>query len=109
MAANPLSCVGGYYTICEMEETDAAAKAGAFGDKLTAGLQELIKKHDLPFVAFNQGSICHLETVGTMHYSINWKKTMDDSNCFESNIQKKKRDGAYGGGIYRRRYHHPSW
>ncbi|MBR6780160.1 MAG: aspartate aminotransferase family protein, partial [Clostridia bacterium] len=29
---------------------------------------------NLPFVAFNEGSICHLETVGTMHFSINWKK-----------------------------------
>jgi len=37
-------------------------------------LQELIKKYDLPFVAFNQGSICHLDNAGTMHYSINWKK-----------------------------------
>ena len=90
MAANPLSCVGGYYTICEMEETDAAAKAGAFGDKLTAGLQELIKKHDLPFVAFNQGSICHLETVGTMHYSINWKKPWTIPTVLKATSRRKK-------------------
>jgi len=37
-------------------------------------LKKLIKKYDLPFVAFNQGSICHLETVGTTHYSLNWFK-----------------------------------
>ena len=30
--------------------------------------------HGLPFVVWNTGSICHLETVGTMHYQINWKK-----------------------------------
>ncbi|HEX3077812.1 MAG TPA: aminotransferase class III-fold pyridoxal phosphate-dependent enzyme [Lachnospiraceae bacterium] len=74
MAANPLSCVGGYYTLCEIERTNAAAKAGERGDRLTTGLQNLIQKYDLPFVAFNQGSICHLETVGTTHYSLNWKK-----------------------------------
>jgi len=25
-------------------------------------------------VVFNQGSICHVDTVGTMHYSIDWSK-----------------------------------
>lgn len=74
MAANPLSCVAGYYTLCEIERTNAAQKAGQMGDKLTEGLKELIDKYNLPFVAFNQGSICHLETVGTTHYSINWSK-----------------------------------
>ncbi|MGE5679160.1 MAG: aminotransferase class III-fold pyridoxal phosphate-dependent enzyme, partial [Pseudomonadota bacterium] len=74
MAANPLSCVAGYHTICEMERTGAALKAGKAGDKLVAGIKKLIAKHGLPFVAFNQGSICHLETVGTMHFSINWSK-----------------------------------
>ena len=44
------------------------------GDRLTKGLQKLIKKYDLPFVAFNQGSICHLDSVGTMHFSIDWSK-----------------------------------
>ena len=37
-------------------------------------MEQLIEKHKLPFVAFNQGSICHLETVGTMHFTVNWKK-----------------------------------
>jgi len=74
MAANPLSCVAGYYTLCEIERTNAAQRAGLMGDKLTQGLQILIDKYKLPFVAFNQGSICHLETVGTMHFSINWSK-----------------------------------
>lgn len=74
MAANPLSCVAGYYTLCEIERTNAAQKAGQMGDRLTEGLKKLIDKYNLPFVAFNQGSICHLETVGTTHYSINWSK-----------------------------------
>lgn len=74
MAANPLSCAAGYYTLCEIERTDAAKKAGEFADKLILGLQELINKHRLPFVAFNQGSICHLETIGALHFSLNWSK-----------------------------------
>ncbi|WP_411822494.1 aspartate aminotransferase family protein [Leptospira sp. 'Mane'] len=74
MAANPLSSAAGYFTLCEMEKTKACEKAGKAGDRLTIGLQKLIKKYDLPFVAFNQGSICHLETVGTMLLEINIKK-----------------------------------
>ena len=74
MAANPLSCVAGYHTLCEIERTGAIEHSGKMGDRLTTGLQALIKKYNLPFVAFNQGSICHLETVGTTHYSLNWKK-----------------------------------
>ena len=74
MAATPLSCAAGYYTLCEIERTNACEAAGRMGDRLTQGLQGLIKKYDLPFVAFNQGSICHLDSVGTMHFSIDWKK-----------------------------------
>lgn len=74
LAANPLSAAAGYFTLCEMEKTQAVEKAGKAGDRLTKGLQKLIKKYDLPFVAFNQGSICHLETVGTMLLDINWSK-----------------------------------
>jgi glutamate-1-semialdehyde 2,1-aminomutase len=39
-----------------------------------AGLQASAKKYGLPFVIFNQGSICHVDTVGTMHFSIDWSK-----------------------------------
>lgn len=74
MSANPLSSAAGYFTICEMEKTHAAEKAGRAGDRITKGLQGLIKKYNLPFVAFNQGSVCHLETVGTMLFDINWNK-----------------------------------
>ncbi|MBR4795761.1 MAG: aminotransferase class III-fold pyridoxal phosphate-dependent enzyme [Lachnospiraceae bacterium] len=74
MAATPISCVAGYYTLCEIERTNACEKAGRMGDRLTKGLQELIKKYDLPFVAFNQGSICHLDNAGTMHFYIDWSK-----------------------------------
>ncbi len=74
MAATPISCVAGYYTLCEIEKTNACEKAGRMGDRLTKGLQELIRKYDLPFVAFNQGSICHLDNAGTMHFYIDWSK-----------------------------------
>ncbi|HNA90525.1 MAG TPA: aminotransferase class III-fold pyridoxal phosphate-dependent enzyme [Anaerolineales bacterium] len=66
LSANPLSCVAGYYSLLEMERTNAPVLAGQAGDRLTAGLQAMIKKYDLPFVAFNQGSIVHLETAGVM-------------------------------------------
>ena len=74
MAATPISCVAGYTAICEIEKRNACEVAGRMGDRLTKGLQELIKKYDLPFVAFNTGSICHLDSVGTMHFKIDWKK-----------------------------------
>jgi glutamate-1-semialdehyde 2,1-aminomutase len=74
MAANPLSALAGYYTIQRIVETKACEQANRMGDRLTEGLRKLIEKYKLPFVAFNQGSICHLETVGTMHFSINWLK-----------------------------------
>ncbi|MBI4732636.1 MAG: aminotransferase class III-fold pyridoxal phosphate-dependent enzyme [Chloroflexi bacterium] len=66
LSANPLSCVAGYYALLEMERTNAPVKAGQAGDRLTKGLQATIEKYGLPFVAFNQGSICHLETSGVM-------------------------------------------
>jgi len=66
LSANPLSCVAGYYALLEMERTNAPVLAGKAGDRLTHGLQAFIEKHGLPFVAFNQGSIVHLETSGVM-------------------------------------------
>jgi glutamate-1-semialdehyde 2,1-aminomutase len=99
MAANPLSCVAGYYTLCEIERTNAAQKAGEIGDKLVLGLQNLIKKYNLPFVAFNQGSICHLETVGTMHYSINWSKPWQIPAVLKATSERKK-EMEYMGAAY---------
>jgi glutamate-1-semialdehyde 2,1-aminomutase len=66
LSANPLSCVAGYYALLEMERTNAPVLAGGAGDRLTKGLQALIDKYALPYVAFNQGSIVHLETAGVM-------------------------------------------
>ncbi len=66
LSANPLSCVAGYYALKEMERLNAPAIAGRAGDRLTKGLQEIISRYKLPYVAFNQGSIVHLETSGVM-------------------------------------------
>ena len=68
LAANPLSSYAGYLAICEIEKNDACAKAGKAGDRLAAGLKELVKKYNLPFVVYNQGSIVHLECTGAMSY-----------------------------------------
>ncbi len=70
LSANPLSCAAGYYTLKAIEETDAAIKAAKAGDKLCDGLKKLINKYKLPFVVYNQASICHLETTGLMFIDI---------------------------------------
>ena len=90
MAATPISCVAGYYTLEEIDRQNACQKAGQMGDRLTKGLQELIKKYDLPFVAFNQGSVCHIDTVGTMHYSINWTKPWQIPGVLSATSERKK-------------------
>ncbi len=74
LAANPLSSAAGYYTMVEIEKQKACEKAGAAGDRLTEGLQKLISNYNLPYVAYNQGSICHLETSGTMFLPVNMKR-----------------------------------
>ncbi len=74
LAANPLSSAAGYYTLMEIEKQNACEKAGKAGDRLIKGLQKLIGKYNLPFVAYNQGSICHLETAGTMFIDVNIAK-----------------------------------
>ena len=91
MAATPISCVAGYTTICEIEKRNACEIAGRMGDRLTKGLQELIKKYDLPFVAFNIGSVCHLDTVGTMHFYIDWSKPWTIPNVLkQTDIRRKE-------------------
>jgi glutamate-1-semialdehyde 2,1-aminomutase len=66
LSANPLSCVAGYVALNEMARTNAPVIAGKAGDRLAKGLQEIIARRKLPFVAYNQGSIVHLETSGVM-------------------------------------------
>ena len=90
LAATPLSALAVYYTVKEIAETGACEKATRAGNRLTDGLRALIKKHRLPFVAFNQGSICHLETVGTMHFSINWTKPWTIPHVLKETSARKK-------------------
>ncbi len=76
LAANPLSALAGYYTIKEIEQTNACEKAGKAADRLIKGLRDLIEKRDLPYIAYNQGAICHLETVGPMFIKLNYLKIL---------------------------------
>ena len=89
LSANPLSCAAGYFTLEEIDRQNACVKAGQMGDRITKGLNEIIERRHLPFVAFNQGSICHLETVGTLAFSINWKKPWTIPGVLsETNVRK---------------------
>lgn len=96
MAANPLSSLAGYYTLKAIKETNACAKAGQAGDRLTKGLQELIQQYNLPFVAYNQGSICHLETAGVLFVKIELLKI---KKVFEQ-IKLRKRMMEEMGAAY---------
>ena len=71
LSANPLSCAAGYFAIKEMEKTNAPVLAGRAGDRLRRGLEETIDRLGLPYVAYNQGSIVHLETSGVMLLNAN--------------------------------------
>jgi len=66
LTANPLSCAAGYFALQEMQRTDAAAKAGRAGDRLREGLEQIIERLGLPYVAYNMGSIVHLQTSGVL-------------------------------------------
>jgi hypothetical protein len=80
LSANPLSCAAGYFSLLEMERTNAPGLAGRAGDRLTKGLDDLIGRYELPYVAFNQGSIVHLETSGVMlldlHHPVRFARGM---------------------------------
>jgi glutamate-1-semialdehyde 2,1-aminomutase len=66
LTANPLSCVAGYHALLEAQNSDAAVKAGRAGDRLRRGLEEIIERLHLPYVAYNLGSIVHLQTSGVL-------------------------------------------
>ncbi|WP_221891860.1 aspartate aminotransferase family protein [Corynebacterium anserum] len=99
MAGTPLSAAAGYYTLKAIAETGACQKASDMGDRLTDGLREIIQRRRLPFVAFNQGSICHLETVGTMHFSIDWSKPWTIPHVIKE-TGKRKTEMEHMGAAY---------
>ena len=96
MAANPLSCCAGYYTLLEIERTNACQKAGQAGDRITKGLNFLIDKYALPFVAYNQGSICHLEAAGTLFVKI---KLLKIKSVLAEINERKKLMEEYGAAF----------
>ena len=73
LSANPLSSAAGYWSLLEIERTNAAAAAGRAGDRLSAGLQRLIEKFRLPFVTYNLGAIVHLHTTGVLQLDLREK------------------------------------
>jgi len=96
LAANPLSAAAGYFTIKEIERTGACEKAGVAGDRLTVGLQKLADKHGLPFAIYNQGSICHLETVGAMFVNIDMMRPWTIPGAIKQAKARKAVMEAYG-------------
>ena len=78
LAANPLSCAAGYHAILEIEKHQAHIRAGRAADRLCQGLQAIIDKYGLPYVVFNHGSICHLETSGVMLLDIHNPKIFEE-------------------------------
>ena len=96
LAANPLSAAAGYFAIKEIESTGACEKAGAAGDRLTRGLQKLIDDYNLPFVVYNQGSICHLETVGAMFVKVDLLKPWTIRAAIKEAKARKKKMEEYG-------------
>ena len=100
LAANPLSAMAGYVAIKEIAKNDACAKAGRAGNRLTDGLAELIKQYDLPYVAYNQGSICHLECTAPMSFDFSTMnplgpvKALSKKDMMMTRTEAMKRMGA---------------
>ncbi len=90
LAANPLSALAGYTAIKEIERTNACEIAGRAGDRLCDGLKFLIDKYGLPYVAYNQGSIVHLECSAAMSFDFS-------SLCLPKSLIQvlKKKDMMY--------------
>jgi glutamate-1-semialdehyde 2,1-aminomutase len=70
IAANPLSCAATYYTICEIERTNAVQKAAEATDKLVNELNVLFEDSNCPFFAYNYGSVLHIETAAALHIDV---------------------------------------
>ncbi len=99
MAATPISCCAGYTTLCEIEKRNACQVAGQAGDRLTKGIQDSIKKYNLPFVAFNVGSVCHLDTVATMQHEIDWSKLWKVPSVLDE-TKVRQEEMQYMGAAY---------
>lgn len=99
MAATPISCCAGYTAICEIEKRNACQVAGKMADRLVKGIQESIKKYDLPFVCYNIGSVCHLHTVATMHFRVDITKPWTIPHVLKE-TSKRQTEMQYMGAAY---------
>ena len=90
MAATPISSLAGYTAICEIEKRNACQVAGQRADQLVKGINESIAKYNLPFVCYNIGSVCHLHTVATMQYAIDWGKLWQVPKILEETGLRQK-------------------
>ncbi len=99
MSANPLSCIAGYTTICEIEKRNACEVAGKAADRLVAGLNKSIDKYHLPFAAYNIGSVCHLDTVAAMQFSIDWSKLWNVPKTLDQ-TSKRAKEMQHMGAAY---------
>lgn len=100
LAANPLSATAGYVAIKEIAKNNACVKAGLAGNRLTDGLVKLIEQYNLPYVAYNQGSICHLECTAPMSFDFSTMnplgpiKALSKKNMMMTRTEAMKRMGA---------------
>ncbi len=111
LAANPLSALAGYTAIKEIERTNACEIAGRAGDRLADGLKMLLDKYGLPYVAYNQGSIVHLECTGAMSFDFFLLLFRQiGSGTFgpqEDDVRKKGFHGENGSRLYGKRHRDP--
>lgn len=96
LAANPLTAAAGYHTIKRIAETNACVTAGRMGDRLNKGLSALIEKYRLPYVAYNQGSVCHLETLAPMLLSIDLKRFWTVKSTIHEAHERKRAMEEFG-------------
>ena len=78
---------------------EAIQKSGTFADELMEGINGLIHKYHLPFVAFNHGSICHLETTGAMHFVLDRSKPWQIPQVLKE-TSARKTEMEHMGGAY---------
>lgn len=97
LSANPLSCAAGYHALQEIRLRDAALIAGRAGDRLRSGLEQIIERLHLPFVAYNMGSIVHLQTSGVLllDTSTPWKLLRKQKEAKERKHMMEEMGAAY--------------
>jgi len=62
LAANPLTCAAAYHAIKLVEETNATEIAGKAATRLSNGINEVCKKHGLPWFSYNYNATVHFHS-----------------------------------------------